>query len=175
MLYKRKNKVHKEITMKICFIAIAMICLGCMLFAQTEANGLDHESVTEINNQEQNHEIVMLTIQTINEKSGLFLNSHLSDDFSFLNFRKPMVTTVLNQYLAQLGEVTEFRKISESVDNGNLTLIYEFDFSGNLGTRNVTFVFDENQLLKQLDLLQTEGQIIHTSPDGNPGNGHRHY
>ena len=149
-------KILTFITILLCILLIFSSCAS--MFSGSE-NRLHKDSLTETD------KLVLLTIQAINEKSPRLIHSHLSDDFTFLNFEQPRVTMVLDQVLVQLSEVVEYRKISESINNGDLTMIYEFDFSGSFGKRNVTFVFDENHLIKQFELLQEEVMIVNIRPD----------
>lgn len=98
--------------------------------------------------------IVTATVDAINGKVPENLEKFLAPDFKFSGQNAPLASLVLNQLVKQLNdEVTDYRKISESENDSELTFVYEFTYAQKYGQRTTTFVFNKENQLKQLDLL----------------------
>jgi len=105
-------------------------------------------------NKEECKKIVTATVDAINSKTPEQLEGFLAPDFTFSGQKAPLASLVLNQLVKQLNaEVTDYRKTNEIENDEKLTLVYEFTYSGTLGQRTTTFVFNKNNQLKQLDLF----------------------
>jgi len=100
--------------------------------------------------------IVVATVEAINNKTPEQLGKYLAPDFSFSGQNAPIAGMVFNQLLKQLGDVAEHKKISEAENDGALTLVYEFTYAEKYGTRTSTFVFNKDNLLTSMDLLEIQ-------------------
>jgi len=111
-------------------------------------------SETSAQNKVECEKIVTVTVDAINSKTPENLEKFLAPDFKFSGQNAPMASLVLKQLVKQLNdEVTDYRKISESENDSELTFVYEFTYAKRLGQRTTTFVFNKDNQLKQLDLL----------------------
>ena len=98
--------------------------------------------------------IVVETVEAINNKTPEHLEKYLAPDFTFSGQKPPLASLVLNQLVKQLNdEVADYQKISETENNGELTLVYEFTYAKNFGQRTTTFVFNKDNQIAQLDLF----------------------
>jgi hypothetical protein len=101
--------------------------------------------------------IVETIVEAINNKKPELLEKFLAPDFEFSGQKAPSSTLVLNLLLEQLNDtVKEYRKISETENDGELTLIYEFTYAKRFGQRTTTIVFNKDNLITQLDLFAIE-------------------
>jgi predicted aspartyl protease len=98
--------------------------------------------------------IVQITYDCVNRKSSTALEPHLAEDFTIAGQTGFIAPMVLAQVFPQLNDnVTNIRKLEET-QTDVLTLVYEADFK-TLGTKKSTFIFDQNNKLKELILLET--------------------
>ena len=104
--------------------------------------------------------IVVATVDAINNKTPEQLEKYLAPDFTFSGQKAPIASMVLNQLLKQLGDVLEYKKISEAEDDGALTLVYEFTYAEKFGTRTSTFVFNGNNRLTSMDLFEIQVKTL---------------
>jgi len=121
---------------------------------------------------DQCRKIVDLTIESINNSSAAQLSASLSDDFVIAGQKGEIAKMVLNQLLAQLGEsVKSHKETHQNKSKKTLELKYDIEYE-TMGSREATFVFDEDNLLKELDLftmevktLEGESQVIKNTKD----------
>lgn len=124
------------------YIRLSAIALALCLCQRIQA-----QSVTEC------EKIVHETIHAINIRSAENLHAYLAPDFECSGQTGNIAKLVLNQIAGQLNDnISEFKKISESKDEEGLTLVYQFTYS-RIGERTATFVFDEENRIKRLDLF----------------------
>jgi hypothetical protein len=111
-------------------------------------------------NKEECEKIVAVAVEAINNKSPEQLAKYLAPDFTCAGQKGKTAVMVLNQLIPQLNDnVVKYEKVSETED-GDLTLVYEFVYAGTLGKRPATFVFNKENLLKQLELIAIQVQTI---------------
>ncbi|MDR3226272.1 MAG: aspartyl protease family protein [Prevotellaceae bacterium] len=107
---------------------------------------------------EECEKIVAATVDAINNKSPEQLEKYLAPDFTCAGQKGEIAIIVLNQLIPQLNDnVTKYEKISETED-GDLTIVYEFVYFGQLGKQPATFVFNKENQLKQLELIEIQVQ-----------------
>ena len=96
--------------------------------------------------------IVLQTYEAINQKNADSVIKYLSDDFSIAGQTGELAKIILSQIFEQLNmKVSHIKKI-ESLKTDALALVYEAEF-GDKGRKKSTFVFDEKNQLKSLELL----------------------
>jgi predicted aspartyl protease len=96
--------------------------------------------------------IVLQTYEAINQKNDALLIKHLSDDFTIAGHTGEVARMILPQLFVQLNmKVTNIKKVSE-VKTDVLTLVFEAEFA-EIGVKQSTFVFNEKNQLKELELL----------------------
>ena len=96
--------------------------------------------------------IVLQTYEAINQKNDALLIKHLSDDFTIAGHTGEVARVILPQLFVQLNmKVTNIKKVSE-VKTDVLTLVFEAEFA-EIGVKQSTFVFNEKNQLKELELL----------------------
>ena len=100
--------------------------------------------------------IVELTIESINNSSSEGLNNYLADDFTIAGQNGELAKMVLNQLFSQLGEsVNSQKEIRQNRTDKELELVYNIDYKA-MGTKEAVFIFNENNLLKDLTLFKME-------------------
>lgn len=125
-------------------IKIILINLTLLLFFSQRTKA---QSITEC------EKIVQETVNAINNHSAESLQAHLSSDFECSGQKGNVATLVLNKIVGQLNEhISRCEKVSEKNDEKGLTLVYKFSYS-RLGERTTTFVFNEENKIKRLDLF----------------------
>ncbi len=96
--------------------------------------------------------IVLQTYEAINNRNADPIINYLSDDFSIAGQTGEIAKMVLPQLFNQLNlKVNNIKKISETKSD-LLALVYEADF-GDEGRKTSTFVFNNKNQLKSLELL----------------------
>jgi len=96
--------------------------------------------------------IVLQTYEAINQKNAEPLIKHLSVDFTIAGQSGEIARLILPQLFEQLNmKVTNIKKVNE-VKTDLLTLIFEAEF-GEIGVKQSTFIFNEKNQLKELELL----------------------
>ena len=112
---------------------------------------LKAQSLTDCEN------VVKETVNTINSYSSEAIQPYLSSDFECSGQKGDVANLVLKatiEKFKQLNDsVTKYERISESRDGNTLTLVYSFTYS-KLGDRVTTFVFNEENKIKSLELLK---------------------
>ncbi len=126
---------------RISFVALLLFSVVC----------LKAQSLTDCEN------VVKEAVNAINGYSVETLRPYLSSDFECSGQKGDVANLVLNATIGKLEQlnasVTEYKKVSERQDGNTLTLVYSFTYS-KLGERNTTFVFNEENKIKSLDLLK---------------------
>lgn len=103
--------------------------------------------------------IVLQIYESINKKDSEPLLKHLSDDFSFEGYSGEIAKQIIQQLFSQLNtQISNINKIS-SEKTDVLTLIYEADF-GEIGKKTSTFVFNNKDQLKSMELLKLKVETI---------------
>lgn len=101
--------------------------------------------------------VVKETVNAINSYSSEAVQPYLSSDFECSGQKGNVANLVLKatiEKFRQLNDsVTKYERISESRDGNTLTLVYSFTYS-KLGDRATTFVFNEENKIKSLELLK---------------------
>ncbi len=99
--------------------------------------------------------VVEATAKAINSKSGNALDMYLSDDFSIAGQTGSTAKMILPRLVAQLGDsLLSFEKVSETRTEV-LTLVYDFVYKSR-GKKTSTFIFNEQNQLKELTLFKME-------------------
>lgn len=113
-------------------------------------------------NIEQCRAVVQLTIGCINHHSAEELSPHLSSEFTMAGQNGEVAKMVLRQLLSQLGEtVLSHKELSENKEGTELRLSYKIEYQ-TLGEKEATFVFDSNNLLKELHLFKMEVKTMNS-------------
>ncbi len=100
--------------------------------------------------------IVNLTIESINDQSSEKLNSYLSNDFTIAGQKGEIAKLVLNQLLSQLKDTVKYHKeLSIKKLDKELQLKYSIDYE-KMESKEATFIFNKNNLLKDLNLFKME-------------------
>ncbi len=111
---------------------------------------------TSAQNIDECRKVVDLTIKSINNHSSEELKNYLSDDFTMAGQKGEIAKSVLNQLLSQLGETVKTNKETEQNNlEGGVELKYNIDYA-NMGLKEATFIFNENNLLDELSLIKIE-------------------
>lgn len=122
---------------------LTVICLISLQFA-TAQNPAAHRIV------------VMRTVEAINTHTATPLNEYLADDFSISGQKGEIARLVLKQLLKQINEtVHSYEKIDQKDLNNGTELRYSISYK-RLGKRTARFVFDEKNMLRELELFQME-------------------
>ena len=112
---------------------------------------LKAQSLTDCEN------VVKETVNAINSYSSEAIQPYLSSDFECSGQKGDVAKLVLNATIGKLEQlndsITEYKKISERQDGNTLTLVYSFTYS-KLGERTTTFVFNDENKIKSLELLK---------------------
>lgn len=114
--------------------------------------------------------IVAIAYDAINSKDAVPLMPHLADDFSIAGQSGDIAKFILQQLFAQLGvTITDIEKLSEESTADGTILIYKAVF-GEMGERTSTFVFNPENKLQVLELLEMqvktmEGESIVTKSE----------
>lgn len=124
-----------------------IISLISLIVLSFFSQSIKAQSITEC------EKIVQETVNAINTRSTESLQTHLSSDFECSGQKGNIATLVLNQIVGQLNEhISKYEKLSENNNGKELTLVYKFSYS-RLGERTTTFVFNEENKIKRLDLF----------------------
>ena len=107
-------------------------------------------------NIEECRKIVDLTIEGVNNGSSEKLSAFLSADFSIAGQKGAIANMVLQQLFAQLGEsVIHHDEIKQNTIDKGLELVYSIEYK-NMGVKEAKFIFDEKNLLQELNLFEME-------------------
>jgi len=105
---------------------------------------------------EQCRKIVNLTVQSIDSHSTKQLTSYLSEDFTIAGHTGELAKMILTQLLTQLDETVKSHEELELLElKDGLQLKYKIDYQKK-GVNVATFIFNENNLLRSLDLFKME-------------------
>ena len=108
-------------------------------------------------------EIVKITTEAINAKSSVELEKHLASDFEIASQKGDVAKIVLKQLFTQLGDTVQlYTEVNAERIEKSLTLIYSISYS-KMGQKNATFVFDEHNKLKKLELFKMEVKTMDKS------------
>ena len=133
-------KVIKEMK-RVCFAVLLLFSAVC----------LKAQSLTDCEN------IVKETVNAINGYSVETLRQYLASDFECSGQKGDVANLVLNATIGKLEQsndsVMKYEKVSESQDGNALKLVYSFTYS-KLGDRTTTFVFNDENKIKSLELLK---------------------
>lgn len=118
--------------------------------------------------------IVSQIYESINKKNSEPILKFLSDDFSFEGYSGDIAKQIVQQLFSQLNtQISNINKISaEKTDV--LTLIYEADF-GEKGKKKSTFVFNNKNQLKSMDLLKLTVKTIRNDETRLTKNDQKHF
>lgn len=112
---------------------------------------LKAQSLTDCEN------VVKEMVNAINVYSVATLHQYLASDFECSGQKGDVANLVLNASIGKLEQskdsVMNYEKVSESRDGNTLTLVYSFTYS-KLGERTTTFVFNDENKIKSLELLK---------------------
>ena len=101
--------------------------------------------------------VVKEAVNAINGYSVETLRQYLSSDFECSGQKGDVASLVLNATIGKLEQsrdsIAKYEKVSESRGGNTLTLVYSFTYS-KLGERATTFVFNEENKIKSLELLK---------------------
>ncbi len=126
---------------RIGFIALLLFSAVC----------LKAQSLTDCEN------VVREAVNAINSYSAEQLHPYLASDFECSGQKGDVAKLVLNATIGKLEQlndsVTEYKRVSESQNGNMLTLVYSFIYS-KIGERATTFVFNEENKIKSLELLK---------------------
>jgi hypothetical protein len=104
--------------------------------------------------------IVSLTVEAMNTDSIDKLQPELADNFSFIgytgNTAKTFLLQVVPQLTPQFGKIKGIEKLNEKLKDGELTILYSFDYD-NIGNDNIEFIFDSDNKLKSLTFEGVQG------------------
>ncbi len=108
-------------------------------------------------------DVVKITTEAVNTKSTVELEKYLATDFEIAGQKGEIAKMVLNQLFTQLGEtVQSYTETSSEIIENSLTLIYSITYS-KMGQKSATFVFDEHNKLKKLELFKMEVKTMDNS------------
>jgi len=100
--------------------------------------------------------IVELTIESIKNKSSEKLDAYLAEDFTMGGQKGEVAKMILHQLFTQLNDnVTSFKETNQHKIEEDLKLEYNIEYE-NRGTREAIFVFNNQNLLKELHLFKME-------------------
>ncbi len=112
---------------------------------------LKAQSLTDCEN------VVKETVNAINSYSSEAIQPYLSSDFECSGQKGDVANLVLNATIGKLKQsndsIMKYERMSESRDGNTLTLVYSFTYS-KLGNRITTFVFNDENKIKSLELLK---------------------
>lgn len=112
---------------------------------------LKAQSLTDCEN------VVKETVNAINSYSSEAIQPYLSSDFECSGQKGDVAKLVLNAIIGKLEQLNDsimkYERTSESRDGNMLTLVYSFSYS-KLGDRATTFVFNDENKIKSLELLK---------------------
>lgn len=100
--------------------------------------------------------IIDLTIESINNGSSEGLSPYLSDDFAIAGQKGEIAKMVLTQLFSQLGDkVKSQQEIKLNEMGKGLEFVYNINYE-KMGLKEATFLFNEDNLLKELSLFRME-------------------
>lgn len=109
--------------------------------------------------------IVDATLKGINDHSSENLQKYLAPNFSIAGQKGEMAKMVLTQLFTQLDETVQSSEvISEKKENGTLTSKYSIAYA-KMGTREATFLFNEQNLLQELSLFSMEVKTVNSTSE----------
>ena len=101
--------------------------------------------------------VVKEMVNAINSYSSEAVQPYLSSDFECSGQKGNVANLVLNATIEKLKQLNDsimkYERTSESRDGNMLTLVYSFSYS-KLGDRATTFVFNDENKIKSLELLK---------------------
>ena len=125
------------------------VCIAVLLLFGAVC--LNAQSLTDCEN------VVKETVNAVNSYSSEALRPYLASDFECSGQKGDVASLVLNATIGKLEQsndsITEYKKVSERQGGDTLTLVYSFTYS-KLGERATTFVFNEENKIKSLELLK---------------------
>lgn len=125
------------------------VCIAVLLLFGAVC--LNAQSLTDCEN------VVKETVNAVNSYSSEALRPYLASDFECSGQKGDVASLVLNAIFGKLEQsndsITEYKKVSERQGGNTLTLVYSFTYS-KLGERATTFVFNEENKIKSLELLK---------------------
>ncbi len=132
--------IHKEMK-KVCIAVLLLFGAVC----------LKAQSLTDCEN------VVKETVNAVNSYSSEALRPYLASDFECSGQKGDVASLVLNAIFGKLEQsndsIAEYKKVSERHGGNTLTLVYSFTYS-KLGERTTTFVFNDENKIKSLELLK---------------------
>lgn len=132
--------IHKEMK-RICISVLLLFGAVC----------LKAQSLTDCEN------VVKETVNAVNSYSSEALQPYLASDFECSGQKGDVASLVLNAIFGKLEQsndsIAEYIKVSERHGGNTLTLVYSFTYS-KLGERTTTFVFNDENKIKSLELLK---------------------
>lgn len=132
--------IHKEMK-RICISVLLLFGAVC----------LNAQSLTDCEN------VVKETVNAVNSYSSEALQPYLASDFECSGQKGEVANLVLNAIFGKLEQsndsIAEYKKVSERHGGNTLTLVYSFTYS-KLGERTTTFVFNDENKIKSLELLK---------------------
>ena len=108
-------------------------------------------------------EVVKITTEAINAKSTVELEKYLASDFEIASQKGDIAKMVLNQLFAQLGDTVQlYTEVNAEIIENSLTLTYSINYK-KMEQKDATFVFDEHNKLKELELFKMEVKTMDKS------------
>ncbi|WP_019038378.1 pepsin/retropepsin-like aspartic protease family protein [Psychroflexus tropicus] len=112
---------------------------------------------------EQCREIVKITTHGVNKKSSIQLESYLAPEFEIAGRKGEIAKIVLKQLFSQLGDsIQSYTELSSELIENSLVLVYTMEYS-KMGHKKATFVFDDKNQLKSLELFEMEVKTMDNS------------
>ena len=125
------------------------VCIAVLLLFGSVC--LNAQSLTDCEN------VVKETVNAVNSYSSEALQPYLASDFECSGQKGEVASLVLNAIFGKLEQsndsIAEYKKVSERHGGNTLTLVYSFTYS-KLGERTTTFVFNDENKIKSLELLK---------------------
>lgn len=125
------------------------VCIAVLLLFGSVC--LKAQSLTDCEN------VVKETVNAVNSYSSEALQPYLASDFECSGQKGDVASLVLNAIFGKLEQsndsIAEYKKVSERHGGNTLTLVYSFTYS-KLGERTTTFVFNDENKIKSLELLK---------------------
>ena len=125
------------------------VCIAVLLLFGAVC--LNAQSLTDCEN------VVKETVNAVNSYSSEALRPYLASDFECSGQKGDVASLVLNAIFGKLEQsndgIAEYKKVSERHGGNTLTLVYSFTYS-KLGERTTTFVFNDENKIKSLELLK---------------------
>lgn len=107
--------------------------------------------------------VVEAAVEAVNSKNSALLEPYLADDFSMAGYSGERAKQILKVLLAQLNEtVSSYEEAGRQTEGDRLTCRYNFEYA-RMGSKEVVFVFDAENKLKDLSLIAMQVKTMNTN------------